>query len=57
MLLTNPNYTTSKNHGDNGNKSNHNSNRIGDKKPRLDNLEGFELFCNMNYRQKVFDHT
>ncbi len=56
MPPTDLNYIESKNHGDNYN-SNCNSNRIGSKEQKSDNLEGSDQFGNIKYNQKVFHHT
>ena len=42
MLLIDSNCTNSKNYGNNYDKNNRNSVRIGGKEQKLDNLEGFE---------------
>ncbi len=55
MLLTDPDCTKSKSHGNNGD-NNRDSNRVGDKQQGADDLEDPEQFCNINYKQKVFDH-
>ena len=47
--------TENKSHSDNCEKNICNSDRVGNTKQELDNLEGSEYLCNINYKQKVFD--
>ncbi len=57
ILLIDPNRIGYKNYLDNYNKSNSDiSNKVGGKRQKLDNLEGFEYLHNINYKQKIFDH-
>ena len=56
MLLIDPNYIKSKSYSNNCD-NNHTDNRIGSEDQKLDNLKNPKQFCNINYKQKIFDHS
>ncbi len=56
MPPTDPDRTESKSYGDNYD-SNCDGDIVGGEEQGSDDLEGPEQFCNINYKQKVFDHT